>query len=136
MNYINDVQEIMLSSFFEVDGEHLVVAEGKENVPFEIKRLFFIYGMDSEIVRGKHANRKSKFLLTNISGSSRVKVMGADGYEKEYVLDKPGVAVYIPEMVWKEMYDFSEDSVLLVLSSEHYDAEEYIRDYQEYLDLI
>ena len=112
----------------------LVIVEGAKDVPFEIKRLFYIYGSDRDVVRGKHANRDSEFVLINVSGTS--KVMVTDGKEKQIVeLTKPRQGVYLPKMVWKEMYDFSPDSVLLVLASTHYDGNEYIRDYDDYLKL-
>ena len=114
---------------------HLVVVEGLKDVPFEIKRLFYIYGSDESIVRGQHANKKSEFVLINVAGESKVKV--DDGVtEKIYELDQPHMGVYLPKMVWKEMYDFSPDSVLLAISNEHYDSEEYIRDYDEFLRLV
>ena len=113
----------------------LVIVEGNKDVPFEIKRLFYIYGSDKDVVRGKHANRDSEFVLINVSGSS--KVMVTDGKEKQVIqLTKPRQGVYLPKMVWKEMYDFSEDSVLLVLASTHYDGNEYIRTYDEFLKTI
>lgn len=116
------------------DRGKLVIVEGAIDVPFEIKRLFYIYGSDKDVVRGKHANRESEFVLINVSGSS--KVMVTDGKEKQVVeLTKPRQGVYLPKMVWKEMYDFSEDSVLLVLASTHYDGNEYIRDYDEYVKM-
>lgn len=113
----------------------LVIVEGNQDVPFEIKRLFYIYGSDKDVVRGKHANRDSELVLINVSGSS--KVMVTDGKEKQVIeLTKPRQGVYLPKMVWKEMYDFSEDSVLLVLASTHYDGNEYIRDYDEFLERV
>lgn len=116
------------------DRGKLVIVEGNIDVPFEIKRLFYIYGSDKDVVRGKHANRESEFVLINVSGSS--KVMVTDGKEKQIVeLTKPRQGVYLPKMVWKEMYDFSPDSVLLVLASTHYDGNEYIRDYYDFLKL-
>ena len=109
----------------------LVVAEGEIDIPFEIKRVFYIYGSDDSVVRGQHANRESEFVLINVAGSS--KVMITDGTNKDVVeLNRPMEGLYLPRMVWKEMYDFSEDSVLLVLASTHYDGSEYIRDYEEY----
>jgi len=112
----------------------LVIVEGNQDIPFEIKRLFYIYGSDKDVVRGKHANKESEFVLINVSGSS--KVMVTDGDNKQIVeLNKPRQGVYLPKMVWKEMYDFSPDSVLLVLASTHYDGNEYIRDYDEYLKM-
>ena len=116
------------------DRGKLVIVEGTKDVPFEIKRLFYIYGSDRNVVRGKHANRDSEFVLINVSGTSKVLV--TDGKEKQIVeLTKPRQGVYLPKMVWKEMYDFSSDSVLLVLASTHYDGNEYIRDYDDYLKL-
>ena len=112
----------------------LVVIEGDNlsGVPFDIKRVFYIYGSDRTVVRGQHANRNSEFVLVNVAGSS--KVMITDGKKKEIVeLNQPMEAVYIPCMIWKEMYDFSPDSVLLVLANTHYDSHEYIRNYEEYL---
>ena len=110
----------------------LVVAEGEIDIPFEIKRVFYIYGSDPDVVRGQHANRLSEFVLINVAGSS--KVMITDGEDREIVeLSRPMDGVYIPRMIWKEMYDFSADSVLLVLASTHYDGSEYIRDYDRYL---
>ncbi len=114
---------------------HLVVVEGLKDVPFDIKRVFYIYGSDCDVVRGKHANRKTEFVLINVSGTS--KVTTDDGYEKvTFNLDEPHMGVYIPEMVWKDMYDFSKDSVLLVLASEHYDGSEYMRDYEEFIQEV
>ena len=110
----------------------LVVIEGNESIPFEIKRVFYIYGSDASVVRGQHANRDSQFVLINVAGTSKVRV--TDGKQEEIIeLNRPMMGVYIPQMVWKDMYDFSEDSVLLVLASTHYDGREYIRDYEEYL---
>ena len=111
----------------------LVVIEGEGmDIPFDIKRVFYMYGSDSTVVRGQHANRETEFLLVNVGGSSKVRV--DNGRESEViVLDKPGMGLYLPPMLWKDMYDFSPDSILLVLASRHYDGKEYIRDYQEFL---
>lgn len=110
----------------------LVVIEGGQAVPFEIRRVFYIYGSDATVVRGQHANRESEFVLINVAGSSKVRI--TDGSEETIiVLDRPMMGVHIPRMLWKDMYDFSPDSVLLVLASTHYDGSEYIRDYDEYI---
>ena len=113
----------------------LVVIEGNESIPFDIKRVFYIYGSDSTVVRGQHANRVSEFVLINVAGTSKVRI--TDGKEEMIVeLNKPMMGVYIPKMVWKDMYDFSADSVLLVLANTHYDGSEYIRNYEDYLKEI
>ncbi len=110
----------------------LVVIEGESAIPFEIKRVFYIYDSDATVMRGQHANRESEFVLINVSGTSKVRI--DDGKEEDIIeLNRPMMGLYIPKMVWKDMYDFSEDSVLLVLASTHYDAGEYIRDYDEYI---
>ena len=113
----------------------LVVIEGNESIPFDIKRVFYIYGSDSTVVRGQHANKVSEFVLINVAGTSKVRI--TDGKEEMIVeLNKPMMGVYIPKMVWKDMYDFSSDSVLLVLANTHYDGSEYIRNYEEYLKAL
>ena len=113
----------------------LVVIEGGQAIPFDIKRVFYIYGSDATVVRGEHANRESEFVLINVAGTSKVRI--TDGIEEFIVeLNKPMMGVYIPKMIWKDMYDFSADSVLLVLASTHYDGKEYIRNYDEYLKIV
>ena len=115
---------------------NLVVAEGcGKDIPFDIKRVFYMYGSDATVVRGQHANRKTEFVLINVSGTSKVKV--DNGFETDIIeLNKPRMGLYIPTMMWKDMYDFSADSVLLCLASEHYDGKEYIRNYDDFLQEI
>ncbi len=115
---------------------HLVIVEGNQDIPFEIKRAFYIYGSDADVVRGQHANRESEFVLINVAGKSKVKVKDGEGNEAIFLLNRPHTGIYLPTMVWKDMYDFSEDSVLLVLASTHYDPNEYIRNYDEFVKAI
>ena len=138
MNENNVLNSAQMLEFTEKGDErgHLVIVEGAEDIPFEVKRIFYIYGSDSEVVRGKHANRKSEFVLINVAGTSKVKVMDGKGNEIVYALNRPHTGIYLPRMVWKEMYDFSADSVLLCLASTHYDNDEYIRDYDEFLRIV
>lgn len=113
----------------------LVVIEGGQSIPFEIKRVFYIYGSDASVVRGQHANMESEFVLINVAGQSKVRI--TDGEEEFIVeLDRPMMGVYIPKLIWKDMYDFSPDSVLLVLASNHYDGKEYIRNYDDYIKIM
>lgn len=110
----------------------LVVIEGGQVIPFDIKSVFYIYDSDSTVVRGQHANKESEFVLINVAGQSKVRI--TDGREELVVqLNKPMMGVHIPKMIWKDMYDFSPGSTLLVLASTHYDEKEYIRDYGKYL---
>lgn len=128
-------EQIKILEFSDLGDErgNLVVVEGSGiDIPFSIKRVFYIYGSDAEVIRGRHANRKTEFVLINVSGKSKVKV--DNGYEKRIIdLDRPRMGLYLSTMVWKDMFEFSPDSVLLVLASEHYDTEEYIRNYDDFL---
>lgn len=135
MHNMNKVQMLEFAQHGD-DRGHLVVIEGMKDVPFEIKRAFYIYGSDPEVVRGQHANRESEFVLINVAGTSKVKVKDGEGNEAIFCLNRPHTGIYLPTMVWKDMYDFSSDSVLLVLASTHYDATEYIRDYDEFVKEI
>lgn len=115
---------------------HLVVVEGLKDIPFDIKRIFYIYGSDASVVRGQHANRKSEFILINVVGTSKVRVKDGKGNEAVFTLNRPHTGIYLPAMMWKDMYDFSKDSVLLVLASEYYDANEYIKSYDEFVRIV
>lgn len=131
---MNIKEQYKILEFGDLGDERgkLVVVEGNQDIPFDIKRVFYIYGSDSEVVRGQHANRNSEFVLINVSGTSKVRV--DNGFEEDIIeLNRPRMGLYLPTMLWKDMYDFSEDSVLLVLANTHYDGSEYIRDYDEYL---
>ncbi|MBO5342322.1 MAG: WxcM-like domain-containing protein [Lachnospiraceae bacterium] len=127
-----------LIEFVDLGDErgNLVVIEGEgRDIPFDIKRVFYIYGSDSTVVRGQHANKETEFLLVNVSGTSKVRI--DDGKDSLIIeLNKPRMGLYISSMLWKDMYDFSEDSVLLVLASKHYDSTEYIRDYDTYIKML
>lgn len=104
---------------------------GNNNIPFKIRRIFYSYASEVTTIRGAHANRNSEFVLISVFGSLKVRV--DDGkIKKIYDLTSPSMGLYIPRMIWKEMYDFSEDNVLLVISNQHYDNAEYIRDYEAY----
>jgi len=131
MNIIQLAQMLEFSQKGDERG-HLVIVEGMEDIPFEIKRIFYIYGSNGGVVRGQHANRESEFVLINVAGTSKVKVKDGKGNEVIFSLNKPHTGIYLPKMLWKDMYDFSENSVLLCLASTHYNAEEYIRDYDEF----
>ena len=137
-HYMNIKDQYRIIEFGEYGDErgNLVVAEcGGIDVPFDVKRVFYIYGSDSTVVRGSHANRRTEFVLINVAGSSKVKI--DNGVETDVVeLNRPRMGLYLPAMLWKDMYDFSQDSVLSVLASEHYDGNEYIRDHDEFIRML
>ena len=128
----NDVRMLEFTQHGDERG-HLVVVEGEKDIPFLVKRVFYMYGSEGGVVRGQHANRKTEFVLINVAGQSKVRVKDGLGNEAVFTLNRPHTGVYLPKMVWKDMFDFSPDSILLVLASEHYDGGEYIRDYDEFV---
>ena len=129
---LNGVQMLEFPQHGDERG-HLVVVEGRKDIPFEINRMFYIYGSDANVVRGRHANRRSEFVLINVAGQSKVRVDDGRGNEAVFSINRPHTGLYLPRMIWKDMYDFSADSVLLVLSNEAYDPDEYIRDYDAFV---
>lgn len=137
MEYMKLANQVSMLEFPQHgdDRGHLVVVEGIKDIPFEIKRIFYIYGSDQEVVRGQHANKRTEFVLINVAGTSKVRVKDGKGNEAVFSLNRPHTGIYLPRMIWKDMYDFSPDSVLLVLASEPYDPKEYIRSYEEFLEV-
>lgn len=111
----------------------LVPIESKKDIPFEIKRIYYIKNVDREITRGYHSHRMLHQVLICINGSIKIRLKNPN--EEEVVeLNDASKGLYIGPMIWREMFDFSEDAVLLVLASEYYDENDYIRNYDFYLD--
>ena len=105
-------------------------------LPFTPRRVFYIFDTKGDVVRGSHANKESQFVMFCAKGSCKVRV--DDGVHKsEIVLSAqngtPQNALWLDKMIWKEMFDFSRDAILVVLASTLYDESEYIRDYGEFL---
>ena len=113
----------------------LVAGEVGDGLPFVPQRAFSIFGVPSREVRGAHAHRRCEQFLVCLAGSVRTLV--DDGVNRaEFVLDRPDVGLHMSAMVWGSQYAYSADAVLLVLASETYDADDYIRDYDEFRDLV
>tara|TARA_R100000231_G_scaffold51750_1_gene43602 strand:+ start:57 stop:482 length:426 start_codon:yes stop_codon:yes gene_type:complete len=128
---LDDVKLFNLRNFIEPDG-NLVPIESKHDIPFDIKRIFYVHGVKNQDDRGKHSHHKTKQVLICLNGE--VKVTCDDGKNKKiYTLSNPTQALYIPEMIWDEQTYKSEDSVLLVLANTHYDINDYIEDYDEFI---
>ena len=110
----------------------LVVAEACKNIPFDLKRLYYIFDAKPDVPRGFHAHKELHQIAFCIKG--KCKMLMDNGFAKEEVwLDQPNKGLQILPMIWHEMHDFSEDCVLLVLASEHYDESDYIRDYADFI---
>ena len=116
-------------------GSLIALESLSKKVPFDIKRVYYIFGTKPGVVRGKHAHYKLKQLLICVSGS--VDILLDDGKNKDTIrLDSPDKGLYIDVFIWREMHNFSQDAVLLVLASEHYKEEDYIRDYERFKEVI
>ncbi len=126
-----NIGEIKLKKFTDGRGD-LTPVEGKQDIPFEIKRVYYLYNVGAGIERGKHSHRKLHQVLVCLNGSVCIKVENTLE-TKSVLLDDPCKGMYIGPLVWREMYDFSDDAVLLVFASEYYDENDYIRDYDEFL---
>lgn len=113
----------------------LSYAEVQQHLPFAPKRYFLVYDVPSREIRGEHAHRRLRQFLVCIRGSCAILVDNGM-VKEEYVLDSPAVGLSVPAMVWSVQYKYSQDAMLLVLASDEYDAEDYIRDYEEYLALV
>lgn len=137
MNYkIIKLRDIVDIKNVERPMGHLTPIEsGNENgdVPFEIKRVYYLTRVPENTIRGFHSHRNLEQVLICLNGSVQISV--STPYEKEFItLNDPAKGLYIGPMVWREMYNFSPGSVLLVLASEHYDETDYIRDYRQYCE--
>ena len=113
----------------------LVVAEANKNIPFDIKRLYYIFDVKPDIPRGFHAHKKLTQVAFCIKG--KCKMVMDNGKEKiEACINKANEGLLIPPMVWHEMHDFSEDCVMLVVASDYYDEADYIREFSAFLEEI
>lgn len=113
----------------------LSVGEFERSIPFATKRYFLVFDVPSREVRGEHAHRACHQFLICVRGSCSV--VADDGEQRrEFVLDHPTVGIHLPPMTWGTQYKYSSDAVLLVFASEHYDADDYIRDYAEFKSLV
>jgi dTDP-4-dehydrorhamnose 3,5-epimerase-like enzyme len=124
---------VKLYDFSTLDDERgsLVVLDKPSGIPFEIKRVYYLFGATGGISRGFHAHKKLHQIAICISGHCRMVV--DDGINKEdFLMESPSIGIDIPPMIWHEMHDFSVDCVLLVVASNEYDEADYIRDYDSF----
>lgn len=117
------------------DRGQLIALEEFKDIPFKIKRVYYMYDTGEGVTRGFHAHKNLKQILICIHGSCKVRL--DNGFEKKVVpLEKPYEGLYVENDMWREMFDFSPDAVLMVLASELYDENDYIRDYDEFLRMV
>lgn len=131
---IGDAELLLLPSVLDLRGA-LSYAEHPTHLPFVPARCFLVYDVPNREVRGEHAHRRCDELLICVSGEVAVAV--DDGRDHgEVVLDRRDVALRLPPLVWSRQYRYSPDAVLLALASDPYDAEDYVRNYQEFRALV
>ena len=115
------------------DRGQLVALEEHRDIPFEIKRVYYMYDTLEGVVRGHHAHKSLQQILVCIHGSCKIKL--DNGTEQKVVpLEKPYEGLYVGPGMWREMYDFSPDAVLMVMASDPYDETDYIRNYEDFLE--
>lgn len=127
---VNDCRIIDIRRYSDTRG-YLSVVEGGLDIPFEIKRIYYLY-MVPEVARGAHAHKALQQLLIATSGSAEV-IMDDGTQKKSFVLDQPWKGLLIAPGLWRDLEHFTKDAVVMCLASEKYDPEDYIRDYNEFL---
>ncbi|MBK2257741.1 sugar 3,4-ketoisomerase [Francisella philomiragia] len=126
------MQQLLEFKVFGDDRGSLVSLEQDRNIPFDIKRVYYIYGTGDGVRRGFHAHRNLSQVLVCVSGSCRILIN--NGVTEEVVLlDSPRTGLLISGLIWREMFDFSPDCVLMVLANDYYDEGDYIRCYDQFL---
>lgn len=128
---------INLIEFEEIGDSRgsLISLEQMKNIPFEIKRIYYIFGTKKKVSRGFHAHKNLKQIAICLSGSCTFLI--DDGRRKDTIrLSRPNVGLYIDGIKWREMHNFTKDCVLLVVASEHFNEEDYIRRYDEFLKVV
>lgn len=128
------VELIDLPSFGDERGG-LVAIESNQSIPFHVKRLYYIFNTETDKSRGFHAHIDLKQVAICLKGSCRF-VLDNGHYKEEVVLNSPTQGLVIKGLIWREMHEFSEDCILLVLASEHFSEDDYIRDYDEFLKAV
>ena len=117
------------------DRGQLIALEEFKDIPFAIKRVYYMYDTIPNVIRGQHAHKSLQQIMICIHGSC--KVLLDNGIEKKIIpLERPYEGLYVSNNMWREMYDFSSDAVLMVLASELYNEDDYIRDYDEFITFI
>ena len=113
----------------------LIALEEKKEIPFSIRRVYYIYEVEKGVRRGFHSHKELEQVLVCVHGSVKI-LLKTPNEEKIVTLDNPKCGLYIGTDIWREMYDFSPGAVLMVLASEHYDESDYIRKYDEFIKYV
>ncbi len=128
------IKKILFTTHGDERGQ-LVAVEELKDIPFKIKRVYYMYDTSEGVTRGYHAHKSLEQILICIHGSCKIRLNNGEE-TKVVTLEKPYEGLYVANDMWREMFDFSTDAVLLVLASELYDEDDYIRNYDEFIEYI
>jgi dTDP-4-dehydrorhamnose 3,5-epimerase-like enzyme len=124
---------IDLKSIGSTDLGYITVAQYQDNIPFEIKRVYWTYYTPHQVTRGHHAHKNLHQCIFAVSGKIEFELINAQGEKSNFILDSPEIGLYIPPMHWRTI-NFSHSAVLLCLASEVYETEDYIRDFDQFIE--
>ncbi len=127
------VKKIQFKTLGDDRGKLIALEALSEQVPFDIKRVYYIFDTTPGTVRGQHAHKNLRQVLVCVSGACVIRCDLGDGQKVDYLLNWPDQGLVLEGLVWREMLNFSKDAILLVLASDHYDESDYIRDYGTFL---
>ena len=134
MARIADIKTIKLPVIHDSRG-NLSYVENSKHIPFDIKRVFYLFDIPSTSVREGHAHKKLHQVIFALSGSFEITLN--DGYDIQKIqLNKPYVGLYLPNMIWRDISNFSSGAVCMVLASHEYDPTDYLRSFDEYVDIV
>lgn len=129
-----DIQKFCFKTHGDDNGTLVAIEECKD-IPFYVKRVYYMYDTGSNVVRGRHAHKSLQQVLICVHGSCKIKL--DDGKETEVIsLNRPDEGIYLANNIWREMFEFSSDAVLMVLASDYYFESDYIRNYDEFLEYV
>lgn len=131
---LDDCRIVQLSRIENARGS-LTIVEGGSDIPFSINRAYWLYDVPGGATRAGHAHKALRQLIVSMSGSCDITL--DDGYERRtHHLNRSYLGLYVHPMIWRDIDNFSSNSVLLVLASAHYDESDYFREYQEFIDTV
>lgn len=126
------VQELLFRPHGDSRGQLIALESLSDDVPFEVKRIYYIFDTTPGTERGKHAHKQLKQVLICVNGACTIECELPDGSKSTHRLDWPNKGLLIEGLVWREMKEFSKDATLVVLASEHYDERDYLRKYEDF----
>lgn len=132
---LSECRILELPSILDIKKGNLTFIQENTDVPFKIKRVFFIYGVPKGEKRGNHAMKKSQEVIIAIRGNLDV-ILNDGVKKKKFRLNRPDQGLFVPTMIWQELTTFSADSLCLVLASEFYDKREYVSDHDHYRQIM